>query len=684
MIQTLFGAVEQEPNLLERLKAGIQKTRSGLLDRLEDVVAGRKEIDADLLDELEYALITADIGVNTASEVLESIRQRADRKQLADAGEIKQLIAQHLLEVLEAAERPVPHVAEPPAVVMVVGVNGAGKTTTIGKLASRYKSEGRSVLLCAADTFRAAAIEQLQVWGTRTSTDVIKQSPGADPSAVVFDALQAAKARKVDYVIVDTAGRLHTKTNLMAELEKMRRTAAKVIPSAPHEVLLVLDATTGQNGLEQARKFTESSGVTGLVLTKLDGTAKGGVVVAIARELNLPIRYVGVGEKAGDLLPFEPDKFIASLFAEHDEMMRPFMDEALELARQGLGRTSPNPVVGAVLVKDGQIVGRGFHTYARAKHAEMIALEEAGAQARGATLYITLEPCSHHGRTPPCADALVARGRGAAWWRPWKIPIPQVAGEGFRRLREAGVDVEIASEYSDEAARLNEAFVHFMRTGLPLVTLKAALTLDGKIAAPEDNTGWITSERARAHVQQIRHNSDAILTGIGTVLADDCLLTDRTGLRAQPAAAAHRGRFHAAYSARFAHDRERQRRCGRDHHFGRFRRAPPRAGIPGRARAGVRWPRAAARISPSCPALAASQQYRSLMIESGSKMNWAALEAGIVDKIFFYYAPKILGGLQSLPVAGGTGRLRRTDAIQLHASGCIPSRRTNSPWKPTS
>jgi fused signal recognition particle receptor len=315
MIQTLFGTVEQEPNLLDRLKAGIQKTRAGLLDRLEDAVAGRKEIDADVLDELESALIAADIGVNTATEILENIRQRADRKQLADSGEIKQLIAQHLLEVLEAADRPVPRVAQPPAVVIVVGVNGAGKTTTIGKLASRYKSEGRSVLLCAADTFRAAAIDQLQVWGTRASVDVIRQAPGADPSAVVFDALQAAKARKVDYVIIDTAGRLHTKTNLMSELEKMRRTAAKVIPTAPHEVLLVLDATTGQNGLEQARKFTESSGVTGLVLTKLDGTAKGGVVVAIARELNLPIRYVGVGEQAADLLPFEPAKFIDSLFA---------------------------------------------------------------------------------------------------------------------------------------------------------------------------------------------------------------------------------------------------------------------------------------------------------------------------------------------------------------------------------
>jgi fused signal recognition particle receptor len=231
-----------------------------------------------------------------------------------DAQEPRHLIQNHLVEVLQATERPLPRVTAPPAVVMVVGVNGTGKTTTIGKLTRLYREEGRSVLLCAADTFRAAAIEQLEVWGDRTSTEVIRQKPGSDPSAVLYDAIQAGQSRKIDYVIADTAGRLHTKSNLMAELEKMRRTAARLIPDAPHEVLLVMDATTGQNGLEQARRFTETSGVTGIVLTKLDGTAKGGVVVPIARELNLPIRYVGVGEKPEDLLPFEPDKFVASLF----------------------------------------------------------------------------------------------------------------------------------------------------------------------------------------------------------------------------------------------------------------------------------------------------------------------------------------------------------------------------------
>jgi fused signal recognition particle receptor len=314
MIQTLFGSVEQEPTLLEKLKSGVQKTRAGLVSRIEDVISGRKEIDADLLEALEYTLISADIGVTTTNEILDRIRERVDRKQVGDAGELRGLIREYLLETLQANDRPLAYLADPPAVIMVVGVNGAGKTTTIGKLASHLKADGHTVLLCAADTFRAAAVEQLEVWGERTETRVIKQQTGADPSAVMFDALQAAKSGKTDYVIIDTAGRLQTKTNLMAELEKMRRTAARVIPDAPHEVLLVLDATTGQNGLEQARKFTETSGVTGIVLTKLDGTAKGGVIVAIARELALPIRFIGVGEKVEDLLPFDPEAFIDSLF----------------------------------------------------------------------------------------------------------------------------------------------------------------------------------------------------------------------------------------------------------------------------------------------------------------------------------------------------------------------------------
>ena len=313
-IQTLFGSIPTEPTLLDRLKTGVQKTRSGLVDRLEDVLSGKKEIDADLLEELEYTLITADIGVKTVQEILDRIHERVDRKMTNNAAEIRGLIQQHILEVLQASETPIRVVRTPPAIVMLVGINGAGKTTTIGKLAARFLGEGRKVLLCAADTFRAAAIEQLDVWAQRAGVEMIRQKTGADPSAVVYDALNAAKARSVDYVIIDTAGRLHTKENLMAELEKMRRTCQRVVPGSPHEVWLVLDATTGQNGLEQAKKFTESAGVTGIILTKLDGTAKGGVVVAIARELNLPIRFIGVGEKIDDLLPFEPDKFVQSIF----------------------------------------------------------------------------------------------------------------------------------------------------------------------------------------------------------------------------------------------------------------------------------------------------------------------------------------------------------------------------------
>ena len=318
MIQTLFGSLDevQKPSFIERMKEAVSRTRENLAERIEDVVSIGKEIDRSTLDDLEATLIGADLGTTTTHEVLEKLRDKADRKQIKDVNELKRLLKEELLAILTSATaQPVNRVEGTPEVILVVGVNGTGKTTTIGKLAQVFRSQGKTVLLCAADTFRAAAIEQLEIWGQRTGTEVIKTRAGGDPAAVLFDALQSATARKTDYVIVDTAGRLHTKQNLMLELEKMKRTAQRIVPGAPHETLLVMDATTGQNGLQQARQFTQSSGVTGIVLTKLDGTAKGGVVVAISRELGLPVRFVGVGEKAGDLLPFDPKEFVESLFS---------------------------------------------------------------------------------------------------------------------------------------------------------------------------------------------------------------------------------------------------------------------------------------------------------------------------------------------------------------------------------
>ena len=318
MIQTLFGSLEeqQKPSFLDRMKEAVTRTRENLAERIEEAVSFNKEIDRNTLDDLEATLIGADLGTTTTHEVLDKLREKADRKQIKDVDELKRLLKEELLAILTAANsRPVQKVDGTPEVILVVGVNGTGKTTTIGKLAQVFRSQGKNVLMCAADTFRAAAIEQLEIWGQRTGTEVIKTKAGGDPAAVLFDALQAATARKTDYVVVDTAGRLHTKANLMLELDKMRRTAQRIVPGAPHETLLVMDATTGQNGLQQARLFTEAAGVTGIVLTKLDGTAKGGVVVAISRELGLPVRYVGVGEKAGDLLPFDPKEFVDSLFA---------------------------------------------------------------------------------------------------------------------------------------------------------------------------------------------------------------------------------------------------------------------------------------------------------------------------------------------------------------------------------
>jgi diaminohydroxyphosphoribosylaminopyrimidine deaminase/5-amino-6-(5-phosphoribosylamino)uracil reductase len=349
--------------------------------------------------------------------------------------------------------------------------------------------------------------------------------------------------------------------------------------------------------------------------------------------------------------------------------MHRYLEQAFELAARGLGRTSPNPSVGAIVVRDGDVVGQGFHTYAGVKHAEVLALEEAGAQSKDATLYLTLEPCSHQGRTPPCVDAILAAGIRKVV-APMEDPNPAVRGRGFGRLRDAGVEVEIDASAAHRAAELNEPFIHFMTTGRPLVTMKAALTLDGKIGAPEDDLApgqpieWITSEQARAHVQALRHRSDAILTGIGTVLADDCRLTDRTGEeRSRPLL-----RIALDSQLRLPPESRLATSCKGDVLVVTTSAASPerrkRLEAMG-VRVEVRERRDGRVSLPGVLELLAREKYLSLMIEAGSKVNWSVLESGFADKIFFYYAPKILGGLQSLPVAGGAGRRRRKDAIRV-------------------
>ncbi len=317
-LQAQEAALEQE--FSNRFKRAVSATRDSLSEKLDTVFAGRKQIDDELLDELEEVLIAADIGVATTLSVLETVRRGIARKQINDIDALKDAMKAELLNILKASERQgvaneasVP-VGIAPYVMMIVGVNGVGKTTTIGKLAQRIKAEGNDVLICAADTFRAAASDQLAIWAERTGVPLIQQKQGTDPAAVLYDSLKAAKARGSEVLIVDTAGRLHNKSNLMAELEKMKRVAGREVEGAPHETLLVVDAVTGQNGLEQARQFLKVAGVTGIVLTKLDGTAKGGIAVAIAKELGLPIRYAGIGEKVDDLVVFDPEQYVNGLF----------------------------------------------------------------------------------------------------------------------------------------------------------------------------------------------------------------------------------------------------------------------------------------------------------------------------------------------------------------------------------
>jgi len=310
---------QEKRGFFDRMKQAVTRTRETFSDSISSVIALTREVDETTLTGLEPILLAADLGAPTTAIVLENLRQRALRTGIQGGDELKQLLKAELKQILDSvatesdAARSVTHPATPPELIMMVGVNGTGKTTTTGKLAAFFTNQGRTVLLCAADTFRAAAIEQLEVWAQRSGVQIIKTKQGGDPSAALYDACTAAKARGTQVLIVDTAGRLHTKTDLMKELDKMRRTAEKLIPGAPHQTLLVMDATTGQNGLTQARLFTEAARVTGIVLTKLDGTAKGGIVLAIATELKLPVLYAGIGEKLEDIIPFNSSSFVDSL-----------------------------------------------------------------------------------------------------------------------------------------------------------------------------------------------------------------------------------------------------------------------------------------------------------------------------------------------------------------------------------
>ncbi len=309
-----------EGGLFTRLRRGLGRTSNTLVQGMGTLFLGRKEIDEELLEELESRLLLADVGVDATVEIIDHLTQRVARRELTHADALQTALKQELLALLRPCEQPLDPAGHRPYVILMVGVNGVGKTTTIGKLAKRFQSEGHSVMLAAGDTFRAAAVEQLQVWGERNNVPVIAQHTGADSASVVFDALQAAQARGVDILIADTAGRLHNKDNLMEELRKVVRVMGKLDPEAPHEVMLVLDAGTGQNALAQAAQFQQWVGVSGLALTKLDGTAKGGVIFAIAKKLGLPIRFIGVGETAEDLRPFEADPFIEALFAGYDNV----------------------------------------------------------------------------------------------------------------------------------------------------------------------------------------------------------------------------------------------------------------------------------------------------------------------------------------------------------------------------
>ncbi len=522
---------------------------------------------------------------------------------------------------------------------MIVGVNGTGKTTTVGKLARLIKDGGQAPLICAADTFRAAAVEQLEIWATRAGVDFIRARAGADPAAVVFDAIAAGKARNRDVLLVDTAGRLHTRVNLMTELDKIRRIAAREVEGAPHEVLLVLDATVGQNGLAQAREFMAVAGVNGIVLTKLDGTAKGGIAVAIANDLKLPIRYVGVGEGIDDLIPFcAAGVRRRALRGEVVIDDAACMARALLLAERGRGRTSPNPMVGALVVDaDGVVVGRGSHERAGGPHAEVHALADAGDRARGATLYCTLEPCAHTGRTGPCAPRVVEAGIRRAVIAV-EDPNPLVRGRGLAFLREHGVEVEVGV-MAEEATRLNRPFFTFIQRGRPFVTLKAALSLDGMVAARRGARTPLTGPEANALVHQERAEVDALGRRFGDG-ARRRSAPDRARRLPRPATRARRLRPAPAHASGGATVLDPRRGAGDRRHHG-----VARAGAPERAAALVAagaqvevvaeceggGEAASAAFLRAALARLARQDVMSLIVEGGPVLHEAFWRAGLVD-----------------------------------------------------
>jgi fused signal recognition particle receptor len=311
-----MGNDTENKGFFDRLKAGLARTRNAFIKNIDEIFMGERVISPKLFEELEETLIMADVGPAFTYELIDKMKEQAKRNELGNAEILRKVLRDTIADTLKKNEAPLQIPMNELLTIMVVGVNGTGKTTTIGKLANNLKQDGASVMLVAADTFRAAAIEQLEVWSQRVAAPLIKQKTGADPSAVVFDAIVAAKARKADALIIDTAGRLHTKVNLMEELKKMKRIIERELPGAPHEILLVLDATTGQNAVVQAKMFNDEIGVTGIILTKLDGTAKGGVIIGIARELNIPIRYIGIGERLDDLKSFNSAEFVDALFEQ--------------------------------------------------------------------------------------------------------------------------------------------------------------------------------------------------------------------------------------------------------------------------------------------------------------------------------------------------------------------------------